>query len=516
MDFKCVSNGCEILPIFGYPDKRNMCCLGHKNDDMVFTFEKDDFEACDLFTKKLANWCISKDCTKRATYNFKPETKPIFCKTHRLETMVDQVSRKCVEEGCLKQPAYNLPTETVALYCGNHRAEGMENIRSKRCAEVGCSKIPTFNLATETTALYCAGHQKAGMIDIRSSRCAHHECTKRPIFNMPTETRGLYCADHKLPEMIDVKNRKCAYPGCSKLPNYNSPSEKKALFCRTHREDGMENVKSRTFAEEGCSRQPIFNVPTETKGLFCFLHKRKEMNDVKNKTCAEEGCLKQPKFNLPSAMTGLFCVAHKAPGMIDVTSSRCKGDNCDVRANIPKYRGYCANCFIHLFPDEEVSKQYKIKERHYTDIIKEAFPNIAATYDRTIQGGCSRRRPDFFVDLGAFTLHVEIDEFDHRYRDTTCEVAKINETFTDLADRPMVLLRTNPDAYVDEEGRKQKSCFRAHAKTGILIVADKTELKKRTDKMVDRIRHWLHRAENDDPPTEPMTIEYQFTSRHVK
>ena len=77
----------------------------------------------------------------------------------------------------------------------------------------------------------------------------------------------------------------------------------------------------------------------------------------------------------------------------------------------------------------------------------------------------------------------------------------------------MVLLRTNPDAYVDDEGVRHKSCFRAHAKTGILIVADKTELKKRTDKMVERIQHWLERAEKNDPPTDPMTIEYQFTSR---
>ncbi len=98
-------------------------------------------------------------------------------------------------------------------------------------------------------------------------------------------------------------------------------------------------------------------------------------------------------------------------------------------------------------------------------------------------------------------------------QNTTCEVAKINETFTDLADRPMVLLHTNPDGYVDDEGAKHKSCFRAHAKTGILIVADKTELKRRTNKMVERIRYWLERAENNDTPTEPMTVEYQFTSR---
>lgn len=48
---------------------------------------------------------------------------------------------------------------------------------------------------------------------------------------------------------------------------------------------------------------------------------------------------------------------------------------------------------------------------------------------------------------------VECDENGHKSYSTSCEIAKLNETFTDLADRPMILIRFNPDKY---EG---KSCF---------------------------------------------------------
>ena len=65
---------------------------------------------------------------------------------------------------------------------------------------------------------------------------------------------------------------------------------------------------------------------------------------------------------------------------------------------------------------------------------------------------------NFLFDLFTHTVIVECDENDHRDYDTTCEIDKLNATFTDLADRPMVLIRFNPDKYED------KSCFDKDAK----------------------------------------------------
>lgn len=65
---------------------------------------------------------------------------------------------------------------------------------------------------------------------------------------------------------------------------------------------------------------------------------------------------------------------------------------------------------------------------------------------KKVDGGCSKRRPDFLFDIFTHTV-IECDENDHKDYSTSCEIAKLNETFTDLADRPMILIRFNPDNY---------------------------------------------------------------------
>jgi len=118
-----------------------------------------------------------------------------------------------------------------------------------------------------------------------------------------------------------------------------------------------------------------------------------------------------------------------------------------------------------LNPDIEIPRRYKTKEFLLAEEIKEFnFIN-----DKKIQGGCSRRRPDFLLDCFTHSVIVECDENNHNYYDTTCEIAKINETFTDLADRSIIMIRFNPDFCKENK----KSCF---TKDGKLI---KNEWKRR-------------------------------------
>ena len=37
----------------------------------------------------------------------------------------------CVHDGCKKRPTYNIEGETKALYCKDHKLEGMINVVSK-------------------------------------------------------------------------------------------------------------------------------------------------------------------------------------------------------------------------------------------------------------------------------------------------------------------------------------------------------------------------------------------------
>ena len=72
--------------------------------------------------------------------------------------------------------------------------------------------------------------------------------------------------------------------------------------------------------------------------------------------------------------------------------------NCNILPSNLKYKGYCLRCFIHLFPNEKISRNYKVKENHMTEFIKEEFKNEELVFDKQVNGGCSLRRPDVYID----------------------------------------------------------------------------------------------------------------------
>ena len=117
------------------------------------------------------------------------------------------------------------------------------------------------------------------------------------------------------------------------------------------------------------------------------------------------------------------------------------------------YQPYCFRCYCVLNPDIEIPRRYKTKEFLLCEALKEMNLGIDFIQDKKVNGGCSKRRPDFLFDIFTHTVIVECDENSHKSYSTTCEIAKLNETFTDLADRPMILIRFNPDKY------QGKSCF---------------------------------------------------------
>ena len=98
----------------------------------------------------------------------------------------------------------------------------------------------------------------------------------------------------------------------------------------------------------------------------------------------------------------------------------CHSKWCDTRAQ-DKYLGYCLWCYMHLFPDNPVSRNYKTKERDVVDHVKTSFPGLSWVADRTVPGGCSRRRPDLLLDLGYQVIVLEVDENQHSAYDCSCE-----------------------------------------------------------------------------------------------
>jgi hypothetical protein len=148
-----------------------------------------------------------------------------------------------------------------------------------------------------------------------------------------------------------------------------------------------------------------------------------------------------------------------------------------------------------MFPEENISTMYRIKEKRVVDYIKDMYPEIEITFNKQVDGGCSKL---------THSIIIEVDEEQHKDYDVTCERNRINELFTDLGDRPIVMIRFNPDAYITD-GKKIVSCFKYHKTSGLPLINDKNEWSKRLEALKDEIDTHINNI-----PDEPLTISYLF------
>ncbi len=156
------------------------------------------------------------------------------------------------------------------------------------------------------------------------------------------------------------------------------------------------------------------------------------------------------------------CSKCKKDGMIDIKHPKCPSSWCDTILK-KKYNGYCLFCYMNLFPDKPVSRNYKTKQFAVENYITAEFPEVTWIKDKQVSGGCSRRRPDVLVDMGDYVIIVEIDENQHV--DTSCENKRTCQLFEDNGRRPIYFIRFNPDGYTNSDGVQVRSCW-GYDKTG--------------------------------------------------
>lgn len=209
--------------------------------------------------------------------------------------------------------------------------------------------------------------------------------------------------------------------------------------------------------------------------------------------CIHPGCKTQPVFN-KEGEKAMYCSMHKQHGMVNVKDKTCKSEWCNTRPQ-EKYDGYCLYCYINLFPDKPVSRNYKTKEYSVVEYVKINYPHPWVT-DKQIDGGCSRRRPDLLLDLIDQVLIIEVDENQHIEYDCSCENKRLMELSQDLAHRPIVFIRFNPDDY-QKDGSKITSCWGTDQK-GICVVkkSKKEEWTQRLHALGETIEYWItHRTD---------------------
>ncbi len=124
-----------------------------------------------------------------------------------------------------------------------------------------------------------------------------------------------------------------------------------------------------------------------------------------------------------------------------------------------KFYPLCEACFSFTYPESKLVTAYKIKERYLCDELKQKFKDIdiSLTLDKRVDGGCSLRKPDVFIDVLTHSIIIECDEYQHKNYE--CENKRTMELFRDLGNRPLVLIRFNPDCYIRKNKEREKGCF---------------------------------------------------------
>jgi hypothetical protein len=358
---------------------------------------------------------------------------------------------------------------------------------TERCSDSNCNKIATFNFKNEQLPAYCKEHIKENMVDVIHTKCL--ECDKIPCYNFENHPRGIYCKQHKKEHMIDILNKKKKCLECHTRASFNFGDKINGLYCKKHKKDNMVCVLTTKCIEPGCITQPCYNLKGQKIGIYCKQHKKENMVDVKNITCLD--CDKRPHFNLEGNKKGIYCFDHKKDNMVDVSHKKCLTDFCQVRA-IKKYENYCLFCFIHLFPDKPVAKNYKTKEKAVNDYIKEQFLDFTWISDRKIIDSCSNKRPDLLLDLGYQVIIIEIDENQHERYEQTCENKRIMELSRDLDHRPVVFIRFNPDDYL-LDNKNVTSCWGPDG-NGIMNIkkSKRKEWMERLETLKETVHFWIN------------------------
>ena len=383
-------------------------------------------------------------------------------------------------EGCLLIASFGYRDGTGTQFCSKHKADGMVNLLCKLCH---CGQVrPTYNYEGKS-ANFCKDCKEDGMINVNDDPC---KCGKaKPTFNF----KGLkaeYCAQCKKSDMINVKNEPCKC-GKSSRPNFNFEGLKPE-YCSQCKEPDMLDV---VHARCKCGKvQPSFNY-NGLEPKYCSKCKKPDMIMLRKRLCIK--CKEnQSTYNL-FGLKAEYCNSCKTDKMINI-SDKCKFESC-VRSGNIKYKYYCTFCYQHLFPNDEASKNIRVKtrENYVRDFLKDTFEGFI--HDIPLWTGncdCShRRRIDFRKLIGNTLLCIEVDENQHkRYKEKDEEI-RYDDLFM-LHGGKFVFIRFNPDQFTNSLGTKKNPY-----------------MKRRMEYLEKEIYNQINRI-NDEKNNELLEISYLF------
>ncbi len=142
-----------------------------------------------------------------------------------------------------------------------------------------------------------------------------------------------------------------------------------------------------------------------------------------------------------------------------------------------RYDWHCVRCFIASYPNDvravNAKKFLKAKELAVREYLEATFPQYRWTFDRAFAVGV-KERPDALIRTRDRILIVEIDENSHDRE--ACGEEREREAIFQRRNKTadIVMIRFNPDAYVDlVTGKKVPSCFYTSLKENLVTVHPK-------------------------------------------
>ena len=181
-----------------------------------------------------------------------------------------------------------------------------------------------------------------------------------------------------------------------------------------------------------------------------------------------------------------------------------------------RWKPYCFRCYCVLNPNVKIPRQFKLKEHYVMDALKEHYKDtLTMSFDKRIEGGCSKKRPDLFIDFGSHCIIIEIDENQHV--NYACEQARMIRLYEDINSddskestntefRKVIFLRFNPDGYTDESV-KYKSPF-GYTPTGMIKI-DTEEMTRRIELLIKKL------DECQKEPENMITIHHLFYDKII-
>jgi hypothetical protein len=267
-----------------------------------------------------------------------------------------------------------------------------------------------------------------------------------------------------------------------------------------HHDDVFKRIYKEMCPRSGCEKRGSLKDDNDDK--WCAGHSKFAKGQTVNargSMCEAVGCTRHASIGLTDKKGRKWCSPCKylaqGQSIISKTNPKCRADWCCSVGN-SDYDWYCKWCFIHLNPLDKRSFAHKSKETALLLLLQAKYPDLKWVHNQAVGGG-SLKRPDFFLDCGSHWLVKEMDEFSHRWNACLCEWNRLLEIHSALrlkygVNKPLVVIRLNPDAYTDTAGNRVPSCFEGND------VMNEDDWKMRIEMDLAATDYWLNTPPQDD------------------